>query len=843
MKIKLLVCFSLFSLSSFTQISVNIKGESPFDLSGKSVSISANGSIVAIGSYLNDKNGERSGQVRIYQKKNDAWIQLGPNINGEAIDDQSGISISLSADGNMVAIGASGNNGENTNHDQTRICDYNQVDYGHVRVYKYKNNNWTQIGSDIDGEDADDRSGISVSLSADGSALAIGAIGNDSNGTNSGHVRVYKNISGVWTQIGSDIDGEATGDMSGYSISLSGDASTVAIGAIGNDSNGTDSGHVRIFKNRNNIWSQIGSDIEGEKAGDKLGASVSISYNGTIVAIGAIGNDSNGTDSGHVRVFQNNNDTWTQIGADIEGKTAGDQFGYAVSLSNGGNILAIGATSNNDNGVNSGQVRMYHNISGSWVKIGNDMNGKTAGDGLGESISISSDGTTIAIGAINNDDNGINSGIVTIYTIKTPRDVPSPNDEEQCAYSIINSEDFESGWGIWNDGGSDSYRAPNSTYATTGTYSMRLRDNSTSSVATTNALDLTSYEEITIDFSYYCRSMDNSNEGFWLQMSIDGGQNFTTTQTWYEDINFVNNQHYSEQIIIPGPFTANTKFRFKADASSNDDFVHIDDVVINGCSQPSCVLNSESFESGWGIWNDGGSDSYRAANSTYATTGNYSIRLRDNSTSSVVTTDALDLSFYEEIIIDFSHYCRSMDNSNEGFWLQMSIDGGQNFTTIQTWNKDIDFINNQHYSEQIIIPGPFTVNTKFRFKADASSNDDFVHIDDVVISGCNATNSTLSFTQLNTNTLETENIIIPTKITSILYPNPFSEQINIKLNGAYSKAEVTIFNLLGQPLYSKIFYNNETIKIPTVNLPNGQYLIKIQLNETLIIKKAIKRDK
>ena len=67
-----------------------------------------------------------------------------------------------------------------------------------------------QIGSDIDGEAAGDASGI-VSISDDGNVVAIGANGNDGNGDSSGHVRIYKNNSGTWQQIGSDIDGEAAG--------------------------------------------------------------------------------------------------------------------------------------------------------------------------------------------------------------------------------------------------------------------------------------------------------------------------------------------------------------------------------------------------------------------------------------------------------------------------------------------------------------------------------------------------------------------------------------------------------------------------------------------------------
>ena len=79
-----------------------------------------------------------------------------------------------------------------------------------------------------------------------------------------GHVRIYQNISGVWTKIGEDIDGEAEGDNSGYSVSLS---ARVIIGAPYNDDNGSNSGHVRIYQNISGVWTKIG-DIDGEAEGD-----------------------------------------------------------------------------------------------------------------------------------------------------------------------------------------------------------------------------------------------------------------------------------------------------------------------------------------------------------------------------------------------------------------------------------------------------------------------------------------------------------------------------------------------------------------------------------------------
>ena len=111
------------------------------------------------------------------------WTQVGQNIDGEAANDKNGYSVSLSADGTTVAIGAPYNNGDNGNYS------------GNVRVYKFNasETSWQQLGSDIDGEAAYDNSGYSVSLSADGTTVAIGAPYNDGDGlNNSGCVSVYQ---------------------------------------------------------------------------------------------------------------------------------------------------------------------------------------------------------------------------------------------------------------------------------------------------------------------------------------------------------------------------------------------------------------------------------------------------------------------------------------------------------------------------------------------------------------------------------------------------------------------------------------------------------------------------
>jgi hypothetical protein len=223
---------------------------------------------------------------------------------------------------------------------------------------------WMQLGTDIDGEATSDQSGYSVSLSSDGSIVAIGALYNgNSNGSGFGHVRVYQYTNSSWMQLGTDIDGEATNNYSGDSVSLSSDGTIVAIGARLNDGNGSaDSGHVRVYQYTNNSWTQLGGDIDGEASADFSGFSVSLSSDGLIVAIGAPYNDGNGpAESGHVRVYQYINKSWRQVGPDIDGEATNDYSGHSVSLSSDGTIVAIGAILNDGNVTNSnkGHVRVY----------------------------------------------------------------------------------------------------------------------------------------------------------------------------------------------------------------------------------------------------------------------------------------------------------------------------------------------------------------------------------------------------------------------------------------------------------------------------------------------------
>ena len=217
---------------------------------------------------------------------------------------------------------------------------------------------WAQVGSDIDGEAAGDTAGRSVSFSPDGSRVAIGAPYNDGAGANAGQVRVYGLSGGAWVRVGGDIDGEAAGDLSGLAVSMSSDGSRVAIGAAGNDGAASGAGHVRVYDLTGGAWVQAGSDIDGEAANDESGSGVTLSSTGSRVAIGAPGDDGSASGAGHVRVYDLTGGAWVQVGADIDGEAALDSSGK-VSISADGSRVAIGAAGNDGAGGNAGHVRVF----------------------------------------------------------------------------------------------------------------------------------------------------------------------------------------------------------------------------------------------------------------------------------------------------------------------------------------------------------------------------------------------------------------------------------------------------------------------------------------------------
>jgi len=366
-------------------------------------------------------NTDRKGYVRVYHTDKDDGSRIGQTIYENAIGDLFGWSIDISAEGNNIVLGAPG---YSNNTDRP----------GYVRVYSLVSNDeagddtWNQIGQDIIGEANGDMFGYSVSISEDGETVAVGAY-YSGNSHYSGYVKIYrlKDDGMSWGQIGEDIVGEGTKNNAVSSVSLSADGSTIAIGALSADDNGDVSGQVMVYRinSEGSSWERLVQSIYGDNAGDWFGISVNLSPHGNTLAIGSPGFWEDDDRPGYVRVFSLesslNTGSWIQIGQDIIGEANGDEFGYSVSLSDDGKTLAVGARAADVNGDYSGHVKVYQmddSISGLWMQLGDDIDGEAAYDASGFSVSLSADGNTVAIGSPHNAVNGDASGHVRVFALE-----------------------------------------------------------------------------------------------------------------------------------------------------------------------------------------------------------------------------------------------------------------------------------------------------------------------------------------------------------------------------------------------------------------------------------------
>ena len=388
----------------FSQLGNDIDGPTMFDNAGESVSLSSDGSRLAVG--IRSGGSSSQGIVRVFDWDGTSWTQVGSDIVGLVNGDNFGRAVSLSSDGARVAIGAPF---------ADPASNFGYFSSGQVTVYELSGSTWVQMGSVFSGSLNNERLGTSVSLNSDGTKLAFGATRTG----NTGYVKVYSWSGTSWTQDsgGVNLNGDATSDEYGTSVSLSSDGMRLAVGAAAHNTGG----YVRVYEFSGNVWDRLGSIINGEGSTDRFGFSVSLSSDGTRFAAGGIGNTAN---SGHVRVFEYSSD-WTQVGSDIDSESSADNFGYSVSLNSDGTRLAAGAIFNNNN---RGHTRVFESQTSfgttSWNQIGSDIDGEAPNDYSGNSVSLSSDGLRLAIGAPNNADGGSLAGHVRVYRMDEDSTIP-----------------------------------------------------------------------------------------------------------------------------------------------------------------------------------------------------------------------------------------------------------------------------------------------------------------------------------------------------------------------------------------------------------------------------------
>jgi len=280
-----------------------------------------------------------------------------------------------------------------------------------------------QIGDALYGAVSGDQFGWSLDIS-DGNILAVGANTSGANGSSSGQVTIYAwdDDSSNFMQRGEAIDGDAAGNLFGYSVSLAGNGQKLAVGAPWNGSNGFLSGKVRVFEwdEASSNYEQLGDSLLGDDAYDVFGQSVSFSRDGTTLAIGAPGNDENGPWSGQVKVFAWDEAAlnFEQIGQSLYGRAAGDYFGWSVALSSAGKTLAIGAYQYNTG--RPGYVEVYERdeAGSEYKRLGQKLYGEAPDDQFGRALALAGNSRDLVVGAPSNGRNGTASGQVEVFHIE-----------------------------------------------------------------------------------------------------------------------------------------------------------------------------------------------------------------------------------------------------------------------------------------------------------------------------------------------------------------------------------------------------------------------------------------
>jgi hypothetical protein len=394
---KKILLFILFPILSFGQTEIGtINGKNDYDTMGQSISLTPDGSTIAIGSAFNADNGTGAGLIRVYQRISNVWKQVGNDIYGEKKEDYLGRHLTLSGDGKFLVC-----------------CGYTSSGANYVRMYRNVSGSWIKQTNNLDFSTLSRPD--KVVISNDGNVLAFGFSEEDHAGFDSGTVKIFRNNSSNWQQIGEDIDGEASNSKFGKSISLTPDGSKIAIGGYQNSGSFLNAGYVRVFSNVDNKWIQIGSDIDGKVKNANCGFSVSLSADGNTVVVGAPGIDQS-ISYGSVSVYQNEGGIWKQKGNTFSGTQQNNHIGYDVALSSDGSIVAFSDNQNSDVIYNAGQTKVYKYSNGGWNQIGENING-TGYDLSGTKIAISADGSIVAINASISPGGGKSRGEVRIFQL------------------------------------------------------------------------------------------------------------------------------------------------------------------------------------------------------------------------------------------------------------------------------------------------------------------------------------------------------------------------------------------------------------------------------------------
>jgi hypothetical protein len=311
------------------------------DRFGQAVALSGN--VAVIGAYLDDASLTDCGSAYVFRFNGSQWNQEAKlTASDRAAADYFGWAVSI--DGNVIAVGAYGEDDGGTSA-------------GAVYVFNYNGSSWVQEAR-LKASDADASDYFGVSVGISGTRVVVGAYLDEQAAGSAGSAYIFKDLGTTWTQEAKLLPaGLGADDRFGHAVAISNSGNVAVIGALHDDDTAIDAGAAYVFERNNTVW-PLSAKIKASDgaAGDKFGTAVAASLD--VIVVGAYWDDAGSlTDSGAAYVFRDTG-SWTQ-----EDKVVASDpyywefFGNAVAVSNG--KVVVGAYNDNSGGMDAGAVYVF----------------------------------------------------------------------------------------------------------------------------------------------------------------------------------------------------------------------------------------------------------------------------------------------------------------------------------------------------------------------------------------------------------------------------------------------------------------------------------------------------
>ena len=310
----------------------------------------------------------------------------------------------------------------------------------------------------IYGGAAFDYEGTCTAMNSSGSIVATCAPSNDTNGNNSGRIRVFEWSGILWEQEGSDIYGENIADQIGNTeginnlLSLNNEGYILAIGSHANDDIRTNSGIISIYEWSDTLsdWVKKGTSLSGVLANGKF-ANSKLNGDGLTIITGSRNHDNSDlTNNGLIQVYEWSDvqNDWVKKGSALVGNTVNDAFGRSVSINDKGDVIAAASHNIDSDLGNEGEINIYQwsDELYNWEAKGESIKGEVINGKLYRNICLDSSGNTIAVSSVASDLGGSNSGLVRIFDWNGTSWVQRGNDiygeiESNTGYGLSLSSD------------------------------------------------------------------------------------------------------------------------------------------------------------------------------------------------------------------------------------------------------------------------------------------------------------------------------------------------------------------------------------------------------------------